>query len=79
MPDGSATLTLTLHKHIAEIPAADWNACAGADKSREFDTCQHVCDERGGAGVADADLAITDDADVLVPKPCIDGASCFER
>jgi hypothetical protein len=30
MPDGSATLTLTLHKAINEIPAADWDACAGA-------------------------------------------------
>ncbi len=29
MPDGSATLTLTLHDRIAEIDAADWNACAG--------------------------------------------------
>ena len=29
MPDGAPPLTLTLHKHIAEIPAADWNACAG--------------------------------------------------
>src|SRR5579872_4677379 len=31
MPDGSAALTLTLHQAIAEIPAADWNACAGDD------------------------------------------------
>ncbi|HET6609257.1 MAG TPA: GNAT family N-acetyltransferase [Rhodopila sp.] len=29
MPDGSATLTLTLHDRIAEIGAADWDACAG--------------------------------------------------
>ena len=29
MPDGSATLTLTLHPKIAEIAAADWDACAG--------------------------------------------------
>ena len=29
MPDGSATLTLTLHARIAEIGAADWDACAG--------------------------------------------------
>ena len=29
MPDGSATLTLTLHPKIAEIDAADWDACAG--------------------------------------------------
>lgn len=29
MPDGSATLTLTLHARISEIAAADWDACAG--------------------------------------------------
>jgi predicted N-acyltransferase len=29
MPDGSPTLTLTLHPHIAEIPATEWDACAG--------------------------------------------------
>jgi uncharacterized protein len=29
MPDGSATLTLTLHAHIAEIDADDWDGCAG--------------------------------------------------
>ena len=29
MPDGSATLTLTLHAKIADIGAADWDACAG--------------------------------------------------
>src|SRR5271166_3663542 len=31
MPDGAPTLTLTLHPRIAEIGAADWDACAGAD------------------------------------------------
>jgi hypothetical protein len=29
MPDGSSALTLTLHPRIAEISAADWDACAG--------------------------------------------------
>jgi predicted N-acyltransferase len=29
VPDGSATLNLTLHARIAEIDAADWDACAG--------------------------------------------------
>jgi predicted N-acyltransferase len=29
MPDGSSTLSLTLHKSIAEIPAAAWDECAG--------------------------------------------------
>jgi predicted N-acyltransferase len=39
MPDGSATLTLTLHARIAELAAADWDACAGAGNpfvSHEF-------------------------------------------
>ncbi|HYZ22163.1 MAG TPA: GNAT family N-acetyltransferase [Rhodopila sp.] len=31
MPDGMATLTLTLHARIAEIDQADWDACAGDD------------------------------------------------
>ncbi|HVC61715.1 MAG TPA: GNAT family N-acetyltransferase [Acetobacteraceae bacterium] len=31
MPDGSATLTLTLHRTIGEISAADWDACAGGE------------------------------------------------
>ena len=31
MPDGSATLTLTLHQKIAEVPPAEWDACAGPD------------------------------------------------
>ena len=30
MPDGSASLSLTLHGAIAEIAAAAWDACAGA-------------------------------------------------
>ncbi len=29
MPDGSTGLTLALHSSIADIPAADWDACAG--------------------------------------------------
>src|SRR5215813_1796735 len=29
MPDGAATLTLTLHRKIADIATADWDACAG--------------------------------------------------
>jgi predicted N-acyltransferase len=29
MPDSSPSLSLTLHKSIAEITAADWDACAG--------------------------------------------------
>jgi predicted N-acyltransferase len=29
MPDGLPTLTLTLHQRIADIPAAEWDSCAG--------------------------------------------------
>ena len=29
MPDGLPSLSLTLHPKIADIPAADWDACAG--------------------------------------------------
>ncbi len=29
MPDGTPSLTLTLHPHIAQIPAEEWDACAG--------------------------------------------------
>jgi len=29
MPDGPSPLSLTLHRAIAEIPAAEWDACAG--------------------------------------------------
>src|SRR5258708_3144964 len=31
MPNAALQLTLTLHKAIADIPATDWDACAGAD------------------------------------------------
>ncbi len=31
MPDGSAELSLRLHPAIAEIPAAEWDACAGGE------------------------------------------------
>src|SRR5579872_3927969 len=31
MPQDAPALHLTLHKAIAQIPPADWNACAGAD------------------------------------------------
>jgi predicted N-acyltransferase len=30
MPDGAVTLTLTLHKAIAEVPAPEWDRCAGS-------------------------------------------------
>ena len=29
MPDGSPPLSMSLHRHIADIPAEEWDACAG--------------------------------------------------
>src|SRR3954447_5598785 len=29
MPDGSSTLSLTLHKAIGDVAASDWDCCAG--------------------------------------------------
>ncbi len=31
MPDGAQEFTLTLHRHIREIPAAEWDLCAGGE------------------------------------------------
>ncbi|MBV8576799.1 MAG: N-acetyltransferase, partial [Acetobacteraceae bacterium] len=31
MPDGSSSLSLTLHARIADISPDDWDACAGSD------------------------------------------------
>jgi predicted N-acyltransferase len=33
MPDGTPELSLTLHRSVAEIPAADWDACAGDENT----------------------------------------------
>jgi len=49
MPDGSATLTLTLHARIAEINAADWDACAGADNPFVSHAFLSACEDSGSA------------------------------
>ncbi|MBV9782277.1 MAG: N-acetyltransferase [Acidisphaera sp.] len=50
MPDGSGTLTLTLHPHIAEIPASDWNACAGTDNPFVSHAFLSALEDSGSAG-----------------------------
>ena len=50
MPDGSATLTLTLHARIAEIDAADWDACAGAGNPFVSHAFLSALEDSGSAG-----------------------------
>ncbi len=50
MPDGSATLTLTLHTRIAEIAAADWDACAGAGNPFVSHAFLSAMEDSGSAG-----------------------------
>ena len=50
MPDGTPTLTLSLHEAIAELGAAEWDSCAGGDNpfvSHAFLSC---VEESGSAG-----------------------------
>jgi len=50
MPDGSATLTLTLHPRIAEISAADWDACAGDGNPFVSHAFLSALEDSGSAG-----------------------------
>lgn len=50
MPDGSATLTLTLHARIADIDAADWDACAGDDNPFVSHAFLSALEDSGSAG-----------------------------
>jgi len=50
MPDGSALLTLTLHPRIADIPASDWNACAGDDNPFVSHAFLSAVEDSGSAG-----------------------------
>jgi predicted N-acyltransferase len=50
MPDGSATLTLTLHPRIAEISAADWDACAGNGNPFVSHAFLSALEDSGSAG-----------------------------
>ncbi|HKM62833.1 MAG TPA: GNAT family N-acetyltransferase [Acidisphaera sp.] len=50
MPDGSPALTLTLHPRIAEIDAADWNACAGEANPFVGHAFLSAAEDSGSAG-----------------------------
>ena len=50
MPDGSATLTLTLHAKIADISASDWDACAGAGNPFVSHAFLSALEDSGSAG-----------------------------
>ncbi len=50
MPDGTASLTLTLHRSIGEIAPADWDACAGTDNPFVSHSFLLALEESGSAG-----------------------------
>lgn len=75
MPDTSPALSLTLHKRIAEIPAADWDACAGQDNPFVSHAFLSAVEDSGSAGPRTGWLpqhaALRDEAGSLVAcAPC---------
>ena len=50
MPDGSPSLTLTLHPRIADIPVAEWDACAGPDNPFVSHAFLSALEDSGSAG-----------------------------
>ena len=50
MPDGSTSLTLTLHRAIAEIGAAEWDVCAGSDNPFVSHAFLSALEDSGSAG-----------------------------
>ena len=50
MPDGSPSLTLTLHPAIGAIDAAEWDACAGDDNPFVSHAFLSAVEESGSAG-----------------------------
>jgi predicted N-acyltransferase len=50
MPDGSSTLTLSLHTAIADILAAEWDACAGSDNPFVSHAFLSALEDSGSAG-----------------------------
>jgi predicted N-acyltransferase len=49
MPDTGPTLSLTLHRAIAEIPPAEWDACAGDDNPFVCHAFLQALEESGSA------------------------------
>ncbi len=70
MPDGSPALSLTLHGTIAEIPAADWDACAGVGNPFVGHAFLSAVEDSGSAGPRTGWLprhaALRDAADTLL-------------
>jgi uncharacterized protein len=50
MPDGAPSLTLTLHPRIADIPAAEWDACAATTNPFVSHAFLSAVEESGSAG-----------------------------
>ncbi|HTW29301.1 MAG TPA: GNAT family N-acetyltransferase [Acetobacteraceae bacterium] len=50
MPDGAPSLTLRLHATIGEIPAAEWDACAGEGNPFVSHAFLSALEESGSAG-----------------------------
>jgi predicted N-acyltransferase len=50
MPDGTPELSLTLHRSVAEIPAADWDACAGDENPFVSHAFLAALEESGSIG-----------------------------
>lgn len=75
MPDGSAELSLSLHPHIAEIPAAEWDACAGGGNPFVSHAFLSALEDSGSAtaerGWLPQHAALRDEAGRLVAcAPC---------
>ena len=50
MPDGLPSLTLTLHPRIADIPAAEWDACAASSNPFVSHAFLSAVEDSGSAG-----------------------------
>jgi uncharacterized protein len=50
MPDGAATLTLSLHTAISDVSAAEWDACAGTDNPFVSHAFLLAMEESGSTG-----------------------------
>ena len=50
MPDDSPELSLTLHRAVADIAAADWDSCAGGDNPFVSHAFLHALEESGSVG-----------------------------
>jgi predicted N-acyltransferase len=70
MPDGAASFTMSLHARIADIAAADWDACAGPDNPFVSHAFLSAMEDSGSASTRTGWLpqhaAIRDGAGTLV-------------